>query len=151
MSDETDMKVIDFEYFDLFCTNIFGVKESFTFQEYSLAFYIRSNPEYYLTVEGLESLCSKFLLWQNVSFPTKLFFFDNHDDLYIKANYSHDNDFTWNSCIKLLKENARKVFLFHPELPETLEEYIKRTTKDELIHDTALFMDSVFEKRMNNA
>lgn len=141
------MQIVDFEYFDLFCTNVFGVKDSFTLQEYSLAHFIKSNPDYFNTLDSMEKVAVEFLKWQNVPFPELPFLFDNGFEKNIISNYSHSNDFTWLSCIQTLKENARRVFLFKPELPETKEEYEKRMMKEDYVKLSSSGMDSVFEER----
>jgi len=141
------MQTVDFEYFDLFCSNVFGVKESFTLQEYSLAHFIKSDPDYINTLDSMEKVAVEFSKWQNVSVPDLLFSFDNGFEKEIVSKYSHSNDFTWLSCIQTLKENARRIFLFKPELPETKEEYEKRMTKENYVKSSSSGMDSVFEKR----
>lgn len=146
------MDNLDFEYFDLFCTNIFGGKDDlYTFQEYTFAYFVQKHPNYWETLGNMEHCAIEFLSWQNVSIPNSLFCFNNGFESHILSSYMHDNDFTWNKCITTLKEAARRAFISVPEFPETKESHEKRQMRENFKTMQSVSLDSFFESRDSNA
>jgi hypothetical protein len=150
IDEEMEEVVREIEQLELFCNNVFGLKDNsslYTVQQWTFV-YFYSYLEYLMKIEtlsGMEKLASDFLTWQNVGNPETLFSVEGED--FVMKPFSHDDDFNWNSVMTLIKETARKIFIFRPEFPETKEDFDKRILKEEYCRSKEKSMDSFFEQR----
>lgn len=154
IDEEMEEVVREIEQLELFCNNVFGLKDNsslYTVQQWTFV-YFYSYLEYLMNIEtlsGMEKLASDFLTWQNIGTPETLFSVEGED--FMMKPFSHDDDFTWNSVMTLIKETARKIFIFRPEFPETKENLEKRTLKAKYRESKVKEMEDFFKQRDEDA
>ncbi len=147
IDEEMEEVVREIEQLELFCDNLFGIKELHTLQEYVFCYFIShmGHNNYFKTLSNMESLAIAFLSWQNKLIPDSLFCVEG--EVFEVKEFSHGDDFTWDSIFTQMKLSARHSLREEDEFPLTEKVMTKTSIRNEEMEKSRNSMEEFFRNR----